>query len=92
MHHTTIKHLDGVLDSISHEISRVESYLRDETEPGPMAMLRSELAELRYDRILVQELIDDGVKGGVSEPALERVYCGLPGGIKGPEYDGDTND
>lgn len=91
MHIHTSKHLDTLLDSLSRQCSRVENALRDETEPGPMANLRGELHELRYDRLLVQEFVRENEPVGIWQPIIDN-NAGLPGGVVGPQYDGDTTE
>ena len=91
MHTHTLKHLDALLGSISYQCARVDAALRDETEPGPMANLRGELHELRYDRLLVQEFIRENERLGIWQPIIDN-NAGLPGGVVGPQYDGDTTE
>ena len=56
-----------------------------------MANLRDELHELRYDRLLVQEFVRENERLGIWQPIIDN-NAGLPGGVVGPQYDGDTTE
>lgn len=59
MHTITAKLLDSALDSLAIAIGRVERELENETEEMPARDIRTELSELRYDRLLLQEMLTE---------------------------------